>query len=800
VFFAILPLLLSLLLMGCGGGDGGGGGGEPTGAASSLTAVELIGPGVECPSGGQRIYYGIDSNNNGVLDVSERNGYEVVCHGLGGAPNPMLPPEGPAAQYAIQLDGGAGGDGTGGAGGSMVLNFSNGSRTGHILLFETGVANTAFALPDPVATHLGWNPLVISENATVETYGVEHVVLSPFEVHAHYDSAGLYVADEFGSGDSIATGLRVEAGVTLTLTPNWGGDSPSVNFSFQNDVHNRGTITVEKSGFNSFLFQLSCALFHGEAGSMIDLSGGDNVGIETSGGNGGTLYIAASYWIGGGFYNAGTIVTSGGAGDAGGGAGDVQIYADMVFNTGDMTTNGGSGGITTGWGGNAGSISLYAYESSIYNSGNLSATGGVGYSGGTGGYIELSTNEEVSYGHVVNGGNLTGSGGNSNSTVAAGNGGGGGSFTLQAGGGSVISSGDLTFKGGDGVFTGGAALSSQIYANEGYNSEFGIPVPPGDIVISGNVDLRGGSGANGGGIGGTLVLQNNPYQHPKGQNILLLGYQQITADGGDGNGAAGDGGDFAALQAPSIVYNFSVDLTPVVIYGPGGAIVNYVDFLARGGDGPSAESDFQPGGLGGSFRMVTDDDITETFANWRRAVNFGDVDLSAGSGEGGAPSGGFYLYGYDGAENHGALTTIGGTALGDGGSGGSSAVAPGPVTGIRIHAPLGRAVNAGTITATGGSAPGEGEGSDWGGSGPYIEIFGNSARVTGDILATGGAATDPGSGTGGEGGWIQIFGQAFATEYTATFDYSGGSGGSEDGSPGGLAIDGMNVGGTDWPD
>ena len=84
----VLTLAVALTACGGGGSGGGGGGGTTTVVSnpSSITSRSTI-PATDprcLDVGGVEIFYGIDDNANGVLDVGERDGSEVICNGARG--------------------------------------------------------------------------------------------------------------------------------------------------------------------------------------------------------------------------------------------------------------------------------------------------------------------------------------------------------------------------------------------------------------------------------------------------------------------------------------------------------------------------------------------------------------------------------------------------------------------------------------------------------------------------------------------------------------------------------------------
>ena len=79
----VLIAMPALILAGCGGG---GGSSSPPPAKSHMVATAAVAaPISNCLYGGITVTSGIDSNGNGVLDVSEVTSTQYVCNGTPGA-------------------------------------------------------------------------------------------------------------------------------------------------------------------------------------------------------------------------------------------------------------------------------------------------------------------------------------------------------------------------------------------------------------------------------------------------------------------------------------------------------------------------------------------------------------------------------------------------------------------------------------------------------------------------------------------------------------------------------------------
>ncbi len=105
----VFCILLTFVLAACGGG--GGAPATKTGGASTVTAQSTLPVGdPNCSTGGVALDYGIDDNDNGVLDSGEVDGTEYICNGADGTG--ATGPQGPAG--ADGTDGVNGTDGTDG--------------------------------------------------------------------------------------------------------------------------------------------------------------------------------------------------------------------------------------------------------------------------------------------------------------------------------------------------------------------------------------------------------------------------------------------------------------------------------------------------------------------------------------------------------------------------------------------------------------------------------------------------------------------------------------------------------------
>ena len=78
---ATLVLAMSALLTGCGGDKKN----DPKQLNSSLVAKSVVAPGATCPTGGVTLYSGVDENGDGTLQESERDTSDTICNGSDGS-------------------------------------------------------------------------------------------------------------------------------------------------------------------------------------------------------------------------------------------------------------------------------------------------------------------------------------------------------------------------------------------------------------------------------------------------------------------------------------------------------------------------------------------------------------------------------------------------------------------------------------------------------------------------------------------------------------------------------------------
>lgn len=683
-------------------------------------------------------------------------------------------PSGPAGQYKIKTLGGAGTTGNGGSGGDIDLSYYYGTG-GNIKIFRTGVADAGFTFPATVSTYLGLVPLKITANTTIAVVAAEPAAGTPYLLDG---DDNVYISDgDAALGDETpVTGISVATGTTLTFGLNSEGTTASINLT--NDFSNAGTVTVAKlagapakvaglvipPGETSGNLYIYADTYSGLAGSSIVTKGGP-------GGNGGFIYIdcSDSDWSGdltqyaGGFFNRGTFESSGGDGAVGGSAGYQYVWSEgPLFNTGALTAKGGNG--TAGAGGNGASIEIETDYGNNFNSGAILTSGGNGATaGGNAGYIY----QYIAYpGDLKNSGSFTANGGDGP------DGGGNGNYIqFYVYGGKIVNSGNLMAKGGAAT-TGTGGNGGYLELDASYDSGWeGYYQPLDNWEISGNIDLSGGSGLTGGN-GGYIDAEMDGEYVANGAEIIFYGYTDIDTSGGAS--VASTGGD-----AGYIYLDNEYGYNEFLYYTPSGGVVNYANVKARGGDSTSGAA-----GNGGYFDMETD--YYYGYATSAEvAYNYGNLDLSGGTGATMGGTGGFaYIWGYNHAENRGQINAAGGNATAAGGKGGMGAYNDG----VYILSDLGSAVNAGTITTSGGNGGAGG----YGGNAAHIELVGYGASNSAALSAAGGDASGELS-TGGSASVIFLYGIFNGTSNSATaFDVTPGTGATA-GKPGEVFIDNQNV-------
>ena len=667
-----------------------------------------------------------------------------ACGGGGGgggavvvvaAPSPVPTPPahpfvmaGTPGANSIMTGGGTGSTLVGGNGGAIAIGNFNGSDN---WILTTGTIDTTFVMPsgDP---DLGSNPLTIDLDTVL----------------ALADGVTTILGDDAAT---TATGLWVKPGVTLTLGPNFpaGPSSTEARLVFARGILVEGTIksAVHEADSHSSDLTLQALNLKVTSTGSIDSSGADN-GVAPNGAKGGaiTLDITALVVL------QGTVTSKGGNGDAGGNGGGLFIASHQysIYNTGALTTSGGTG--TNGLGGTAGYIRIQgstdagsAAGGGLFNTGNMTARGGNGSTGGGNGGIIFSRGD-FSDGPLVSKGTLDASGGDATGTGNGGNA--GGSYNdayfglvtsgvyLIGEGGSTRVTGTIRAKGGNGAGGGNGGNGNWVevsttaaYYQRNDNGEF----------IGATFDSRGGDGAKGGNGGICIInhVTNGIYGTPAPQfgtaPTYLVGYTSFNSSGGGGVTGGGTAGAVTIQTSRAIDSGGNLWI---------GGLLNETPITAVGGAASGG-----PGGAGGAATVayIPINTYAENAAPKfdRMVANQGSIDTRGGQGTTTGGAGGSVSIGDKvSATNEGAITTSGG--IGGTGAGGNAG-------GIYIWSD-GPTVNSADLTANGGdSTDGSGgNGPPRGVVQPFFVLTGLRLTHTGAISARGGSSVNGAGGNGAE--------------------------------------------------
>lgn len=667
----------------------------------------------------------------------------------------------------INLGGGVAGDGYGTGGSAGALQILKQTGGGDVLVRTSGVANAEFTILSAPTADLGAVPLLVSADTDLSaTLLADCLETPPAVAGTPYMVAGqfsIFIADGLSLAcvAPVATGLRVDAGATLTLGLNDGSQG---HVQFANDVDNRGTITVvDIAPTDRGSLMLQQDNYFG-SGKLL------TVGTQP-GQNGGAIYLSA----GTGLLNSG-LVDASGADNAGGsgGAGGANIHLEGFYytqNTGELRLNGGAG--SNGSGGSTGYVELYTDAGPLLNAGNISTQGGTGlYGGGNGGDIRF---DHDGLGKSFNSGTLQAGGG---AATANGYGGNGGHVSLYGYGDEVRNSGAVYADGGMAAGAwgwGGGAGSLDVGS---YNADCALyaAAPAGDITWSGAISIRGGdaviNGHGSGGAGGSVnVFAGNDYTcmpfATAASTIEFLGYGKLQLNGGSGD--QGGNGNTLAL------YNYHGDVdsggAPLAI--PAGNILLDVPYEGRGGDAvPAGQLANGAGGTGAPGVDIATDtpDFAGTTgqqvhigAGWdiRGGANRNALAGSAGAG------GSARIYGAAGvtmdvgvrADGGSDVASDGGTD-GAGGNGGT----------IQMLSDAGK-VQGATVSAAGGA------GEFAGGNGGVLAVIGTDVRFDAAYVPGGDASATLTGAIGGSGGAIMLDGTHSSS--ISSVDFRGGTGGAD---------------------
>jgi len=701
-----------------------------------------------------------------------------------------------------------------------------------VSILKSGVADTTFSLPTfPQEENLGGNGKTISIDTNISAVesGSEPVTIG--QLYLVNGSSRLCVAVD--SGDTCdhndtnkVTGLKIDDGVVVVVglnrdSNNEDGDAnqstgqDGTRLELEGDLiingvlktatlttaggttdNRHGAVAIDRDkGSLSIRILNNGSLMIGKNGK-IDTSGDDATVINERGGDGGAIDLGLTHALvkvdgvidtsgGNGLGTAiggngahieigtdgvvvctGTVNSSGGNGAAGGNAYhiDISSFASSYY-TGSLLAMGGNG--ITQNGGNGGEILVASRAASIYNSGTIKNSGGNGaLSGGSAAHINFIIEEDHNFvdisGEVLNSGDIYSNGG----VGISGDGGSGGDieiYIIEEKFGNIRSSGNIYLNGGKGGNRGGDAGDLEI------TKEFDdSPTYTGDIQISGNIELNGGDAGTGrGGHGGRILsvidIRDLSRVKPTDCKIQFLGYKSIDFSGGDGNLSGGNGGYI------DIILDSNNDQ-------PVGSIINEAAIIAKGG-----YSENRDGGNGGEVIFEPTEAST---IDGSKTINRGDIDISGGMGMlSGGDAGYLMLLGFDGLENSGKITAVGGGAEGNlstAGQGGEMEIYSG-----------GDILNSTDIIASGGN--GTGDNIRGGDANELIMQAAGTITNSGDFMFNGGLST--GTAQNSTGGYVEIFSNIEYTNNTAdTISVAKGSGGSgADGEVGELYIDSVDV-------
>jgi filamentous hemagglutinin family protein len=735
------------------GGSGQGGQGGNAGAIT-ITGAAGIDLGSVAASGGDGSTGG---GTGGSVTLSSSGGYVVVKEnvfssggdattGMGGHARAIRITAGAEAPEGTVQTGGlfaVGGSGDiGGNGGDITVDATgNVSVTG-----PKGGAILAQGGNGFMHTGTGGNVSVVSSGGGITAIGAIQTFAGA--------QTQLSLPMEGGSAGSVdlraGTSVQVIGNVSAWGSAGWGvmgrgGDVTIVAGAGDLTVNNIDT----RGSIGHAADQTATSSLGGRGGSVtLTASGGNLVagnitayggaGI-TEGSRGGDVLVTVTD----GSATLGHISTFAGSGSQKGGtAGNVTITASGTpagsgnvltagastatadVTVGDIDAEGGWGGAGTA--GNGGTVALTGHA---VTAGEIQTYGGSGLSGGDAGSVTITSGAGEVWVDFIN--TQAGHGYGSATTALSGTVGisGGGMVTVgaiqtdgawgQAGG----TAGDIRISTAGDISITGATSSRPGISALGGSGSLGSGGGGGNVTLSssgGNVTVAraetwGGWGTAGGGLGGDVTIDGR---------TVSIGY--LDASGGGSISTAGAGGTGGTIQ---------VTARDGVTFRVGDTLG---EVMADGGFGIYSGSLGSAGGMGGIGGNIT---VTVTHGN----LDLSDAFLSARGGAGGSS---YYATGVGGAGGRGGAIVLeatrgsvitngsaaasGGTAItADGGSGGHNFSESG-AAGVRG----GTGGKAGTIRITSGS----------------------TARLIGDISASGGAggavSNAPGAqavgGTGGE--------------------------------------------------
>ncbi len=593
----------------------------------------------------------------------------------------------PSVAPTLLASGGSSTSGTGGGGGSVYA-----VSYGAVKVLKSGTVDAVFTVPT-YTPDFGTNHAVVSAGTT--TTVLLDADDSSGNLCAISWNTDLYIGNGdkiCDGGDTLVTGLTVEAGATLVLVDQGSGYA---TLRLANDLVIFGTLTTEVD--LNWGIDIEANVIDVESGGKIVTS------ATTTDMSAGEIWLGSYMGTTQQIINHGTIEAKG-LGNGGGGW-IVLESADLVVNTGTIDASGGDStvfGSSGGRGGSGGELDVYVDYGDFYSSGIIRMNGGKGATDGGDSeadfqiYNWYSVYVETAYvdnirgrnGDIIISGTYEANGGDGTN----GSGGYGGYIYLQTNAlGAVTINATMSVKGGEALaagFSGGNAwygygIDIYSYLDPYFSGGFADPTTPGKIRIAGTYDLRGGNGDGMGGFGGIFNIYSNGYNASNiGSDVELVGFPAIDLNGGEG--ASGGSAAAGAFR----LYTSAVGAT---LAGP---ITNEARIEARGG---KATGTGTPGGAGGYVELLASGPSGSTTV----INNSGDIDISGGTGDtGGAAYGAgagdaLHLQAVH-VTNSGALTAKGGNGTIFGGNGGN-------ITLNSTDSATLPTTNTGTLNATGGT-------------------------------------------------------------------------------------------------
>jgi hypothetical protein len=628
----------------------------------------------------------------------------ALLSGCGGGGGGSAAPSSPVNFLAA---GGVGATGFGGDGGRFYIETA-----GTVTVRGSGSVDASFAsaVSEPTPS-FGPVHAIVSGGTTTVLLDADNVP-NNLCMNSTDLNGTIYEGDASGvcgdAGDSIVTGVTVNAGATLVLI-DAGVTLPIYDHTgygtliVSHDVVVNGTIISNPT--NTYGIEIDPnTLFIGSTGKLTTSSTALNAAAKdiSIGYNDNTNAI----------YNHGTIEAKGLGSGSGG---YVGMWAnDLAVNYGSIDTSGGSS--ATGSGGNgtfspgSNSIEIFVYYGNFYSSGAVRMNGGRG-GNGTGGDAGLALIETADLDNsngqngdifisgtweAMGGEGVNGNGGSVNFGALR--------FLTDAMG-KVALNAAITLSGGKGsgaLSSGGGGGSILITSRNLGSVEVAVP---GSIRLSGTFDVRGGDGSQEGGAGGSLeVAAIGANIALKGCDVELLGFPVISLNGGNGvDGGSGNANAFEIYTYAPQYPDVSTSSTNTTVAA--GAIVNEANVFAKGGAAAGATG---TGGTGGYAEMIANVDFGfPLVANATTVIkNSGSFDVSGGNG-------------YVG----------GGTVLTS-------------ITGYSLYFEAYRVTSSGKLAATGGN------GTTVGGAGGDITIWSKTLTTLAnlaDMNVSGGTGATPGA-------------------------------------------------------